>query len=276
MNMADKEKDLIGFANKVISFRRKVIKACRGLSIDVPNDEQISEYISDYGFNFKDFMLDYTEHEGMFRCLKTPLEKFKDGVANIVFDVKPTDEEILTFFTNYGSDVGLFCRMHTIKGMKPIVRKTYFKTIGKLSSELLVKLWNTFIEESALYGADSYIYDLKSEKDERFLSSHMDNAEWKTICGMASKGVRFVQWFNLNDGSINEKDNNSIENTIAAYWEEIFERIMLYPSCYNFGVEIYCKGDASTYFDDVFFTILAKEVGYIVDGDKGTIKEIEK
>ena len=93
---------------------------------------------------------------------------------------------------------------------------------------------------------------------------------------VTQNGTRFIQWFNLSDNSINEKDNDSIENIIAAHWEEIFERIMLYPSAYNFDVELYHKGDASTYFDDVFFPIIAKEVGYIVDGDKGTIKEIEK
>ena len=274
--MVGKEKDLVGFANKVMDFRASILMACKAKGIDAPTDEQIGEYINDYGFDFKCFMSDYTEHEGMFRCLQSPLEKFKEMVSEIAFSTKPTDEEIITFFTNYGSDVGLFCRMHAINGMKPIVRKTYFNTINKLSIELLVKLWNTFIKESALYGEDSCIYDLKNNEDDKYLSSHVNDVQMLHICNMAKKGVRFVQWFSLNDGSINEKDNNSILNAIAAYWEEIFERIMLYPSCYNFGVEIYCKGDASTYFDDVFLPILAKEVGYIIDGDKGTIKEIEK
>jgi hypothetical protein len=276
MSMIEKEKDLIGFANKVISFRMNVIKACRSKGIDVPTDEQLSEYINDYGLHFGDFMADYIEHEGMFRCLRTPLEEFKDSVANINFRVKPTDEEILTFFTNYGNDVGLFCRQHTIKGMKPLVRKTYLKTIGKLSSELLVKLWNTFIEESGLYGSDSHIYDLTNLKDSEYLGKYMDGAQLKTITNMVTQnGTRFIQWLSLKDNSINEKNNDSIENTIAVCWEEIFERIMLYPSCYNFDIELFCKGDASTYFDDVFFPIIAKEVGYIVDGDKGIIKEIE-
>ena len=277
MNMVEKEKDLIGFAHKVISFRMNVIKACKAKGIDVPTDEQISDYINGYGLNFEDFMADYTEHEGMFRCLKTPLEEFKDSVTNIHFGVKPTDEEILTFFNTYGNNVNLFCKQRTIKEMKPLVRKTYLKTIEKLSSELLVKLWNTFIEESELYGSDSYIYDLANEKDSKYLWKYMDKAQLETINSMVTKNdTRFIQWFNLNDNSINEKTNDNIESTITAYWEEIFERIMLYPSCYNFDVEIYCKGDASTYFDDVFFPIIAKEVGYLIDGDKGTIKEIEK
>lgn len=273
--MVEKEKDLIGFAHKVIGFRMNVIKACKELNIDVPSDTQISEYINKYGLHFKDFMADYTEHEGMFRCLQSPLEKFKKMVSEITFTNKPTDEEIVTFFNTYGDNVPLFCEQRTIKEMNPIERKTYLKTIEKLSEEKLVKLWNVFIEESGHYGEDSYIYDLTKEKDGKYLANHMDGAEFKTICNMATKGVRFVQWLNLNDGSICEKSD--IKHTITAYWSEIFERIMLYPSCYdNFGVEVFCEDDGSTYFSDVFFPVIAKEVGYVIDGDKGTIKKIEK
>jgi len=274
MNMVEKEKDLIGFAHKVISFRMNIINACKAKGIDAPTDEQISAYINDYGLHLDDFMADYTEHEGMFRCLQSPLEKFKKIVSEITFSTKPTDEEIVTFFNTYGDNVPLFCEQRTIKEMNPIERKTYLKTIEKLSEEKLAKLWNAFIEESAQYGEDSYIYDLTNEKDGKFLADHMDGAQLKTICNMATNGVRFVQWLSLNDGSICGKSD--IKHTITAYWSEIFERIMLYPSCYNFNVEIYTKGDASTYFDDVFFPIIAKEIGYIIDGDKGTIKEVEK
>ena len=51
MNMVEKEKDLIGFAHKVISFRMNVIKACKAKGITPPTDEQISDYISNYGLN---------------------------------------------------------------------------------------------------------------------------------------------------------------------------------------------------------------------------------
>jgi hypothetical protein len=269
------EKDLIGFAHKVISFRMNVIKACKAKGIDAPTDEQISDYIKDYGLHFEDFMADFTEHEGMFRCLQSPLEKFKKMVSEITFSTKPTDEEIVTFFNTYGDNVSLFCEQRTIMEMNHIERKTYLKTIEKLSEEKLVKLWNTFIEESAHYGEDSYIYDLSDLEDSKFLSEHMDGAQLKTISNMVTlNNTRFIQWLNLNDGSICEKSD--IKHTITAFWSEIFERIMLYPSAYNFDVEVFCKGDASTYFDDVFFPVIAKEIGYAIDGDKGTIKKIEK
>lgn len=275
MNMVEKEKDLVGFAHKVISFRMNIIKACKAKGIDAPTDEQIGAYINDYGLHLDDFMADYTEHEGMFRCLQSPLEKFKKTISEITFSKKPTDEEITAFFNTYGDNVPLFCEQRTIKEMNPIERKTYLKTIEKLSEEKLVKLWNTFIEESALYGEDSYIYDLANEEDSKYLGKYMDGAQLKTISNMVTlNNTRFIQWLNLNDGSIYEKSD--IKHTITAFWSEIFERIMLYPSAYNFDVEVFCEGDASTYFDDVFFPVIAKEIGYIIDGDKGTITKIEK
>lgn len=274
MNMVEKEKDLIGFAHKVISFRMNVIKACKAKGIDAPTDEQIGAYINDYGLHLDNFMTDYIEHEGMFRYLKSPLEKFKKMVSEITFSTKPTDEEIVAFFDTYGNNVQLFCEQRTIKEMKPIERKTYLKTIEKLSEEKLVKLWNAFIEESGHYGEDSYIYDLASQKELGFLAKHMEYEQMHKISEMMKNGIRFIQWLNLNDGSIYEKSD--IKHTITAYWSEIFERIMLYPSAYSFNVEIYCEGDGSTYFDDVFFPVIAKEIGYIIDGDKGTIKEVEK
>jgi len=276
MNMAEKEKDLIGFAHKVISFRMNVIKACKAKGIDVPTDEQISDYINVYGLHFEDFIADFTEHEGMFRCLRTPLEEFKDEIEEISWGIPPTEDEIVAFFNQHGNNVTLFCQQRTIKEMKPIVRKTYLKTIEKLSTKHLVTLWNKFINESALYGSDSHIYDLDNDKHCSFLTKHMDGEQLQCVNNLARNGVCFIQWFDLNDNSIKSKTDEDIKSTITAYWEEIFERIMLYPSAYCFDVEIHCEGDGSTYFDDVFFPIIAKEVGYLIDGDKGTIKEIEK
>lgn len=274
MALVEKEKDVIGFAHKVISFRMNIIKACKARGIEPPTDEQISEYINGYGINLNDFMADYTEHEGIFHNLQTPFEQFSKAVAEISWGIAPTKEEIKAFFDKYGNNVELFRNQRILARMGSIERKTYLKTIEKLSEEKLVGLWNTFIKESALYGEDSYIYDLTNEEDIKDLRRYMCGAQLKTISNMVAKGVRFIQWFDLNDGSICEKSD--IIGTITAYWREIFERIMLYPSCYNFDVEIYSKGDASTYFDDVFFPIIAKEVGYIVNGDKGTIEKVEK
>jgi hypothetical protein len=273
--MVEKEKDLIGFAHKVISFRMNVIKACKSKGIDVPTDEQISDYINDYGLHFEDFMADYIEHEGMFRCLKTPLEEFKDEVNSINWGNTPSDEEIISFFNAYGNNISLFVRQQNIKDMGSLERKVFLKTIGTLPTEKLVILWNTFIEESALYGEDSYIYDLENVDECKFLGVHMKSGEFNEILMLAANGTRFVQWFAHNNGNIAHLTEEDIKNTLSTFWTEIFERIMVYPSAYNFKIGL-CEGDGSTYFDDIFFPIIAEQVGYIIDVNKGTIKKVEK
>jgi hypothetical protein len=229
MNLVEKQKDLLGFAHKVISFRMNVIKACKAKGIMPPTDEQISDYINDYGLHFEDFMADFTEHEGMFRCM-----------------------------TSYS----------------PLEQKALDATL-KLSDENLVILWNTFITESAIYGEDSHIYDLADEKESKFLGKSMTDEELLATCKLVTNdNARFIQWLSLNDKSIKVVKN--VKDIITAFWGEIFERVMLYPCAYQFDTEVYCEGDGSIYFDDVFFPIIAEEVGYKVDGNKGTITKIEK
>ncbi len=229
MNLVEKQKDLLGFAHKVISFRMNVIKACKAKGIMPPTDEQISDYINDYGLHFEDFMADFTEHEGMFRCM-----------------------------TSYS----------------PLEQKALDATL-KLSDENLVILWNTFITESAIYGEDSHIYDLADEEESKFLEKSMTDEELLATCKLVTNDdARFIQWLSLNDKSIKVVKN--VKNIITAFWGEIFERVMLYPCAYQFDTEVYCEGDGSIYFDDVFFPIIAEEVGYKIDGNKGTITKIEK
>ena len=229
MNLVEKQKDLLGLAHKVISFRMNVIKACKAKGIMPPTDEQISDYINDYGLHFEDFMADFTEHEGMFRCM-----------------------------TSYS----------------PLEQKALDATL-KLSDENLVILWNTFITESAIYGEDSHIYDLADEEESKFLEKSMTDEELLATCKLVTNDdARFIQWLSLNDKSIKVVKN--VKNIITAFWGEIFERVMLYPCAYQFDTEVYCEGDGSIYFDDVFFPIIAEEVGYKIDGNKGTITKIEK
>lgn len=195
----------------------------------------------------------------------------------------PSDEQIGEYINQgYGMDVNDFMADWTehegmfriVDAYSPLEQKTLDATL-KLSDDLLRELWNQFIEEAAIYGEDSYIYDLASKEDSKFLGEHMDNEELLATCLIATKNNgRYIQWLANNDKSIKVvKDMKSI---IKAYWGEIFERIMLYPSCYGFDVQIYAEGDGSTYFDDVFFPVIAEEVGYKIDGGKGTITKIEK
>ena len=268
MNMVEKEKDLIGFAHKVISFRMNAIKACKAKGIDAPTDEQISDYINNYGLHFEDFMADFTEHEGIFRCLRTPLEEFKGEIKKISWGTPPTEEEILAFFNKNGNNIGLFCNQHAISKMKPLERKIYLKTIEVLPTEGLVALWNLFIEESAHYGEDSYIYDLKNPEDVKFLRGHIENLEMQTIRNMIEERVRYVQWFALNDKSIQGRTDDNIQRIITAYWSEIFARIMIFPSCYQrlMGIE---------YFDEIVWPIITKEVGIEICTETNEMKYCE-
>ena len=270
MNMVKKEKDLIGFAHKVISFRMNVIKACKAKGIDVPTDEQISDYINGYGLHFEDFMADFTEHEGMFRCLRTPLEEFKNEIKAIQWGTPPTEEEILTFFNQNGNNIGLFCNQRTIKNMKPLERKIYLKTIEVLPTEGLAALWNLFIEESAHYGEDSYIYDLSNSVHSNHLNKHMDGAELKTISNMVTQNdTRYIQWFALNGKSIQGRTDENIQRIITAYWSEIFERIMIFPQCYDdFG--------GFNYFTEIFWEECLKHLGYAYDEHSNELKTIQK
>ena len=272
MNMVEKEKDLIGFAHKVISFRMNVIKACKGKGIMPPTDEQISDYINDYGLHFEDFMADFTEHEGMFRCLRTPLEEFKNEIKAISWGTPPTEEEILAFFNKNGNNIGLFCNQRTISKMKPLERKIYLKTIEVLPTEGLAALWNLFIEESAHYGEDSYIYDLENPEDIKFLRDHMENLEMQTIRNMNEQKVRYVQWFALNDKSIQGRTDENIQRIITAYWSEIFERIMIFPSCYQ---RLMGKQWGIEYFDEIVWPIITKEVGIEICTETNEMKYCE-
>lgn len=271
--MAQFEKmNIVERANKVLSFRKVIRELCRKKGIDYPSDEKIAEWINQcYGWDVEDFMKDYTEHEGIFR---TPLNDFMQKVNSITWANKPTEDEIKDFVATNGYDFGKFIKQRTIASYSPLERDTLKATL-KLSDVKLVKLWNEFIEESAMYGEDSYIYDLTNEEDLRFLHSHMETSEFEEICKLAkSNNTNYVQWFALNDGEMSAKTD--IKGIIIAYWGDIFERVMLYPTLYQFDVEKYCKGDCSTYFEDVFYPILTEKLGWHIDGDKGTITKIEK
>lgn len=269
MNMVEKEKDLIGFAHKVISFRMNVFKACKAKGVDVPTDKQISDYINDYGLHLDDFMADYIEHEGMFRCLRTPLEDFKAEVNSIQWGNKPTEDEIVAFFNQHGNNIEMFCNQRTINNMKPLERKVYLKTLEMLPTEGLVLLWNLFIEESALYGQDSCIYDLENQKDCNFLGGNMTPQEIKYLTGL---NTRYAQWFHLSDNSIKAKTDDNIKRTITAYWSEIFEHIMIFPMCYE-----HLDGQqwGINYFEEIVWPIITKEVGIEICTETNEMKYCE-
>ena len=265
--------NIIERANKILTFRKYIREECRKKGLEYPSDEKIAEYIADCGgeecvYDLNDFMCDYENKMGAF---KDPFDDFKAELNKIQWGETPTETEMREFFVNHGYDINGFIRNHTINSYKGIERDTLLATL-KLDDVVLVTLWNTFIEESAKYGEDSYIYDLKHQNDVVFINDNFPKdkiAELTRIIRnekLHGNEVRFFQWYNLNDNSINIK--HDIKGIIVAYWDEIFERIMIFPNLYELG--------EFDYFTNVFWEACMKHLGYKYDQTNGKLNTIQK
>ena len=264
------ELNIIERANKILTFRKYIREECRKKGLEYPSDEKIAEWINqEYGFNLEDFMKDYTEHQGIFR---DPFNDFKAELEKINFNNKPTEAEMRDFFNHNGNDINGFIRENIIKSYNGLAKDTLLATL-KLSDATLVSLWNTFIEESAKYGEDSYIYDLKWKKDIDFINENFPKDKIAEVTRIMRNEIlhgkegRFFQWFNLNNNEIHIIDD--IKGVIVAYWSEIFERIMIFPQCYDdFG--------GFNYFTEIFWEECLKHLGYAYDEHSNELKTIQK
>lgn len=247
--------NIIERANKILTFRKYIREECRKKGLDYPSDEKLAEYINnENNYNVDTFMDMYINKKGIF---KNPMDDFKAELALIQWgEHKPTDEEIAAYVAENGYNVNGFVTHHVINTYKGFEKATLLRALALDDAEL-VKLWNKFIEEGALYGQDSYIYDLENDKDRIFLTNNMPKdlrAELTRKINNAKlhgNEVRFVQWFDLNDNSVRIKTD--IKGIIVAYWSEIFERMMGYPMCY---------GD---FFENIFWTECVGALGYNMD-----------
>lgn len=261
--------NLVEKANKVITFRKYIREECRKKGLEYPSDDKISEYINQkYGMNVDDFMKDYTEHEGIFR---DPFNDFKAEIDKYAWVNKPTEEEMREYVAKSGYDVKGFLRQRTIDSFNPLEKDVLISTIENLEPYQLVQLWNKFVEESALYGEDSYIYDLNNTKDLNMLRKNMTPSMWASVVALKA---RYVQWFNLNDGNIQKVDDDDIKGSIIAYWSDIFPRLMVWSECYEkIGED---TEDEMLYFDYIVRPIFCKYLGYNYNRLKGTIEPIKK
>lgn len=273
------ELNIVEKANKVISFRKVIRDICRKKGLEYPSDAKIAEYIADCGgdecvYDINDFMGDYENKLGVFR---DPFGDFKAELDKYGWVNKPTEEEMREYIVKNGYNVEGFLRQHTINNYSPLEKKVLLNVLEKCSIPQLVGLWNEFIEEAAIYGEDSYIYDLAIRKDVEFLNVHMEQEELRQVKALARNGVRYIQWFSCNDKSIKGCNDEDIKGTIIAYWSDIFPRLLTW-TC-----ELYENiGIANTtqhfpcFYDSVVRPILLKELGYNYDPSKGTIEEIKK
>ena len=154
--------------------------------------------------------------------------------------------------------------------MEDVKNLTLQRTM-QLSTINQVHLWNAFVEESGLVGEDSYIYDLENKKDIAYLIKYKDEDKVMELINSIKNGDRFVQWVHF------AKKPNKVcaADLIKFYWYEMFEKIMCYPSAYNFDVHIFSESDMTKYFDDVFFPIIALGVGYKINVYKSEIEDYE-
>lgn len=273
----DKKLNAVEFAIKVTSFRKMVRQICAKNGLEYPSDEKIAEWIEQgYGMeNIDDFIKDYTEKEGIFR---DPIRDFAKKVWEYAWSEKnkPTMEEMSAWVAKNGYDINGFLRQRTIASYSPLERKTLIDTL-KLGDALLVALWNQFIEESAKYGADSYIYDLRNEADVNFITANFPRDIKAEITrlnndfNLHGKTLRFLQWHNLNDGKVYAKED--IKGIIVAYWSDIFERVMGFPYCYR---NIMAEQGGTDYFFDTFWPSVREFLGYKFDERDGSITEIAK
>ena len=265
----DKKLNAVEFSIKVTSFRKKIREICAKKGLDYPSDEKISEYINDCGglecvLDINDFMSDYETKDGVFR---EPITDFINEARKR--GIKKTDVFIKDWVTRNGYDIDKFVRECVIDSYEPIERLSLLATL-KLADVDLVALWNYFIEESAKYGEDSYIYDLRNHKDMVFITNNFPKdikaeiTRINTDFNLHGKTLRFVQWHNLNDGKVYAKED--IKGIIIAYWSDIFERILLYPSLYNTLLF-----NEIEYFEGVIWPIIVKEHGYKVDFNRGEV-----
>ena len=261
----------VEFAIKVTSFRKKIREICTKKGLEYPADDKISEYINDCGglncvFDINDFMSDYETKDGVFR---DPFNDFKAEVSKHDW-IKTTDEEMRNFVTEQGYNVRGFLRYKIIGGYKPLEKDILVATLSKLTTPQLVQLWNKFIEESAVYGEDSYIYDLTKQDDVNLLRGGLKPSEWAKVVGFK---CRYVSWHNLNDGRLLKYDDEGIKDVIVGYWSDIFPRLMVWSELYDTIGE---DKDKIAYFDFIVRPIICKHLGYVYDPERGTFEEIKK
>lgn len=260
--------NLVEQARKVIGFTLSIKNACKKKGIDAPTDDKIAEYIEQgYGMTITDFMADYEQHEGIFR---DPIHEFAKKVNEYAWveGRKPTMEEMVAWTEKNGYDVNNFLRQRTIASYEPLERVTLLKTLT-LDDDKLVALWNQFIEESAKYGEDSYIYNLKTQEDNELLRDFMEPEDYCEVLKVAKEEeTNYIQWFSSNNGEIVAKKD--IKGIIVAYWSEIFERVMAFPDLY--GKEYVGFG----YFYDFFFVALIEFNGYHWDAKENSLIHTKK
>ena len=269
----EKKLNAVEYAIKVTSFRKLIRDTCRKEGLEYPADDKIAEYIEQgYGFDIDDFMADYKEKEGIFR---DPISDFVKEINDLDWADTPSEDMIRGYAANHPCDVDEFVKWYNIETItNPMEKATLIETL-KLANRprILVSLWNEFISESAKYGEDSYIYDLKNDTDVNFINVNFPKEKKADLTRLINdykihgKELRFFQWFNLNNNQLHPID--CIDKIIVAYWGEIFERILLFADLYLTLEDDTLYYD---YFEKTFFPSFLKASGWELNYNDCTAK----
>lgn len=270
------ELNLVEKANKVLTFRKYIREECRKKGLEYPSDDKISEYINGgCAYDVNDFMAEY---EGKYGVFRDPFEDFKAAIVDKydwILETKPTDEEMREYVTTNGYNVDGFLRVHTINSYSPLEKKVLLEVLKRLTIPQLVSLWNEFIEESAMYGEDSCIYDLNIPQKVSTLRSNMRPSDWMKVQNFYHKGIRYICWHNLNDGEVFGYTDDEIKGTIIAYWDDIFKRLITWHSCYDSIGYKDTEGYFEGFYDMVVWPIFCEKLGYNFNPMHGTLETIE-
>ena len=130
----------------------------------------------------------------------------------------------------------------------------------KLPSHVLRNIWNTFIDESSLYGEDSYVYDSEDYDDLEDLHENiMSEMEFNRIF-KAVKIKRYFQyvWTSQNHNTINIVDPKDL---ITRYWGDVITSIINFPYCYKVFYPASDKKNPFFYYEEVVVPIVCERIG---------------
>lgn len=190
--------------------------------------------------------------------------------ASIVSECKkrnmrvPTDEQISAYI-NSGRPMTLDALMYDYTHFEgvftlpnreptPLEEATLKATLEQLDEAQLKVLWGVFIQE---IGNDcgGYIYDLADDNERQYLLDRLSQETLSEIGGLVIReDARFIR---IVDDKPQVVD---IEQEIEVHWHEIFERVMLFPYCYEYDYE-----EGSGFFTNIIAPIMIKMLGYDTD-----------
>lgn len=164
--------------------------------------------------------------------------------------------DLVSFMYDYTHFEGVF-RLPK-REPSPLEEKTLKATLEHLDESQLATLFNLWNEE---IGVDNNaIYDLTNEGEVKFIADSYGIEGIGLVSDAVRKGVRFVHIFEDGINGTRLLEVTNMKKLITDIWAELFERIVLFPQCYDYD---YTEG--LSYFSNVIAPIMFDMLGYNVD-----------